>query len=336
MIRIVALISFLTLNTVYAQVGINTETPDPSAALEINSTKKGLLIPRMTMVQKDSIPSPANGLMVYQTDTLVGLYYYQDGWIPLVGKDYLDKKITMLQDQIDKIKAFIRSGTLIDQNGNKYAYLTYGEQVWTVENAKMETYRDGTPIPQVTNAAEWANLTTGAWCYYNNDPTKGKLYNWYAVAGIHDNDENTPNKELAPEGWHIPSDTEWTELENYLTVNGYNYDGTKTGNKIAKAMASNAGWNVSNIDGAPGYNQVENNSSKFNAFPHGTRTDAGSFSYEGDIADFWSSAVDDTSPAYNRNIRNFNTLPHYKAFSLNRDYDGGNKKYGISVRLIKD
>ena len=55
MIRIVALISFLTLNTVYAQVGINTETPDPSAALEINSTEKGLLIPRMTMIQKDSI-----------------------------------------------------------------------------------------------------------------------------------------------------------------------------------------------------------------------------------------------------------------------------------------
>ena len=93
----------------------------------------------------------------------------------------------------------------------------------------MVSYRDGTPIPQVTDATERANLTTGAWCYYDNDPTKGKLYNWYVVAGIHDNDENTPNKELAPEGWHVPSVAEWTGLVNYLIANSYNYDGYNHG-----------------------------------------------------------------------------------------------------------
>jgi uncharacterized protein (TIGR02145 family) len=123
----------------------------------------------------------------------------------------------------------------------EYPYETYGSQNWSVVNANVETYRDGTPIPQVTDATEWTNLTTGAWAYYENDPTKGKLYNWYAVAGIHDTDPNTPNKEFAPEGWHVPTDAEWTTLENYLIANGYNYDSTTTGNKIAKAMASTTG-----------------------------------------------------------------------------------------------
>ncbi len=135
----------------------------------------------------------------------------------------------------------------------------------------MVTYRDGTTIPQVTDATEWQNLTTGAWCYYDNDPTKGKLYNWYAVMGIHDTDPNTPNKEFAPEGWHVSNDAEWTTLENYLIANDYNYDGTTTGNKMAKAMASTSGWNSSTPTGAIGTDQSLNNSSSFNAFPEGNR-----------------------------------------------------------------
>jgi uncharacterized protein (TIGR02145 family) len=104
--------------------------------------------------------------------------------------------------------------TLPLSNGN------IGTQIWSVINLDVTTYRDGTPIPQVTDPAQWANLTTGAWCYYNNDPangtTYGKLYNWYAVAGVHDNDPNTPNKILAPTGWHIPTDSEWTTLTTFL------------------------------------------------------------------------------------------------------------------------
>ena len=136
-------------------------------------------------------------------------------------------------------------GTVTDIDGNTYDYLTYGDQVWTVENAEMVTYRDGTPIPEVTDATEWENLTTGAWAYYNNDPTKPRLYNWYAVMGIHDAaslPDATLRKEFAPEGWHVPSDAEWTTLEEHLIANGYNYDSTTTGNKIAKAMASTTGW----------------------------------------------------------------------------------------------
>jgi len=146
------------------------------------------------------------------------------------------------------------SGSVTDQDGNTYDYLNYDFRFWTVENAEMVTYRDGTPIPEVTDDTEWGTLTTGAWCYYDNDPTKSRLYNWYAVMGIHDNDPNTPNKEFAPEGWHVPShasntlfshENDWDFLEYHLIRNGYNYDGTTTGNKIAKAMASTTGWNSS-------------------------------------------------------------------------------------------
>ena len=83
----------------------------------------------------------------------------------------------------------------------------------------METYRDGTVIPQVDSASDWANLTTGAWCYYGNDSSKVKLYNWYAVVGIHDVASLTDvslRKEFAPEGWHVPSKNELITLVDYF------------------------------------------------------------------------------------------------------------------------
>ena len=123
-------------------------------------------------------------------------------------------------------------------------------------------------------------------------------------------DPNTPNKEFAPEGWHVPSDPEWTILENYLIANGYNYDGTtgdgtengpeNTGNKIAKAMASITGWNTSTDTGAIGNDQSSNNSSGFNAFPEGYRGNDGSFDNEGSVAIFWSSTEDNTIDAWYR------------------------------------
>ncbi len=219
-------------------------------------------------------------------------------------------------------------GTVTDIDGNTYDYLTYGTQQWTVEHAAMETYRDGTPIPQVTDATQWSSLTTGAWCYYDNDPTKGKLYNWYAVAGINDNDPNTPNKEFAPTGWHVPTYAEWTTLEEYLIANGYNYDGTTTGNKIAKSMASISGWISSSTEGSPGNDQSLNNSSGFNAFPVGVRNNNGSFSNEGMDAFFWSSTEYDTNQARISNVPN--------NYSYHGSINPRNKKYGFSVRFVRE
>jgi uncharacterized protein (TIGR02145 family) len=240
----------------------------------------------------------------------------------------VDAIISSLQEQIDALQAATGSGTVTDQDGNSYPYLTYGDQAWTVENAEMVTYRDGTEIPQVTDATEWQNLTTGAWCYYDNDPTKPRLYNWYAVAGIHDTDPDTANKEFAPVGWHVPTDAEWTELENYLIANGYNYDGTTSENKIAKAMASTTGWNNSTITGTPSNDQSLNNSSGFNAFPEGYRSSHGSFGSEGSDAVFWSSAELEANSAGFRNLSN--------RINLDMSNDFFYKSNGNSVRLVKD
>ena len=244
-------------------------------------------------------------------------------------KAYIDALIANLQSQIDDLDSDNSSGSVTDQDGNTYNYLTYGDQVWTVENAEMVTYRDGTPIPQVTDETEWENLTTGAWSYYNNDPTKPRLYNWYAVAGIHDTDPNTPNKEFAPAGWHVPSDAEWTTLENYLIANGYNYDGTTTGDKIAKAMASTTGWISSTETGTIGNDQSLNNSSGFNAFPEGNRSynGGGSFYGEGSNAIFWSSTEFNTNVAWKRDLSSY----YSDLYRINYS-----KQDGYSVRFVRD
>ena len=246
-----------------------------------------------------------------------------------VTKAYIDalvaEAVAALQDQIDNAQI----GSITDVDGNTYNSLTYGDQVWTVENAEMVTYRDGTSIPEVTDNAEWSSLTTGAWGHYNNDPTKPRLYNWYAVMGIHDTDPNTPNKEFAPEGWHVPSDPEWTTLENYLIANGYNYDDTTEGNKIAKAMASTTVWNSSTGLGAVGNDQCLNNSSGFNAFPVGIRnhTDSGLFMQEGTDTDFWSSTEHHSNTGWYRSVSHNDS-------NLSRFWSYGRSSQ--SVRFVKD
>ena len=124
-----------------------------------------------------------------------------------------------------------------------------------------------------------------------------------------------------------PSDAEWTTLENYLIANGYNYDGTTTGNKIAKAMASNTGWNSSTNTGAIGNDQSLNNSSDFNAFPEGNRDSNGSFANEGSDAIFWSSTEPNTNDAWNRRLTNDSSNLGRTSFY---------KRFGFSVRFVRD
>ena len=100
-------------------------------------------------------------------------------------------------------------GSLTDQDGNTYKTIQIGTQTWMAENLRTTKYRNGVPIPEVTN--KWKDLTTGAYCNYNNDTSLvsiyGRLYNWYAVKD---------NRSLAPTGWHIPSNAEWATLSSYL------------------------------------------------------------------------------------------------------------------------
>jgi uncharacterized protein (TIGR02145 family) len=197
----------------------------------------------------------------------------------------------------------------------KIPSITIGTQTWTTKNLDVATYSDGTVIPQVTDPTAWASLTTGAWCYYNNDSgtgtTYGKLYNWYAVAGIHDNDPNTPNKKLAPTGYHVPSDAEWSTLTTFL--GGENVAGGKM------KETGTAHWNSPNTDAT--------NSSGFTGLPGGYRSLNGTFNDIGTNGDWWSSSEDGATYAWYRNL-------YYSNGDAYRSYS--DKKDGFSVRCLRD
>ena len=181
-----------------------------------------------------------------------------------------------------------------------------GCNAWMTKNLNVSTYRDGTTIPQVNNAAMWDTLTTGAWCYYANNSANGvvygKLYNWYAV--------NDP-RGLAPEGWHIPSDFEWTTLINTL-------GGSNTAGGPMKAMGT-TDWNAPNLGAT--------NLCNFTAKPGGQRNGAGSFSNEGNYGYWWSISPASSTSAWSRNI-NYNDMQVAGAAT---DY-----QFGYSVRCVKD
>ena len=212
-----------------------------------------------------------------------------------------------------------------DQNGNAIFSKTYGNQEWATQNANVSTYRDGTPIPRVVNESDFSTANTGVYIQTN----QGKFYNWYAIMGIHDDDLSTPNKQFAPEGWHVPSRSEWETLRDYLIANGYNYDGTTTGNKIAKAMASDwEDWSNDDNLGAVGNNPSLNNASGFWAIPAGQISANGAYFNYGISATFWTRTYD-----FN-NYGQFFSLEYYSpSLNMNTSYLFGR---GHSVRFVKD
>lgn len=201
-----------------------------------------------------------------------------------------------------------------------------GVQTWMAENLKAVKYNDGTNIPLVTDATAWLYLTSPGYCWYNNDETGykdlyGGLYNYHAVK----------TGKLCPAGWHVPSQDEWITMMDYLIANGFNYDGTTTGNKISKALASTSGWKFNTQPGTPGNTDYpsKRNASGFTSMPGGYRVSmtGAPFSKAGEYSYWWTSTERPTSYAYYRLIM-FNT-PDVTTF----DY---NVKMGMSVRCIKD
>jgi len=244
------------------------------------------------------------------------------------------KKLTLFVFMLFTVLTFAQGeqlyadGTATDQDGNSFEWISYGTQDWAIENAEVVTYRDGTPIPLVTDANEWSNLTTGAWCYEENNPNLRKLYNWYAVMGIHDNDQTTPNKNFAPDEWEVPNDYKWTVFENFLISNGYNYDGTTTDNKIAKSIASSTGWAGSSNEGAAGNDQSSNNRSGFNVSPIGARgSDGTSDATKGYSSVLWSTTVTNFSS-------DWVWVRHLQHFTYGRTYF--TKLFGFPVRFVRE
>ena len=428
-LKSIIFIAFIAVNlTAFAQVGINTNTPEASAALDVTSTEGGILIPRLTETQRDAIASPATGLMIFQTDQTTGFYFYDgaawaqlrvpastagaarmlesernaidspeagvtvwcsdcgpngemqvynglawtnfsgavaaiyDNILPVItisvgntmdlaiNGSYVNPSATATDNVDGDISdAIVVAGTVdatiigaypvtynvSDASGNAAEEQTLtvnvvagpetvviGTQEWTTRNAEHVTYRDGTAIPQVTEQTAWDNLTTGAWCYYNNDSanaeTHGKLYNWYAVAGIYDEaslNDDTLRKEFAPEGYHVPTQTEQFTLRDFI-------GGTLSGYKLK------ATGNVSDGTGLWSGSQPATNEFGYTALPSGERTNS-IFTAMNIAIKFWSSTSDGT---------NDSMAGKHNLHANNSNYNGGSfpKINGCSVRLIKE
>jgi uncharacterized protein (TIGR02145 family) len=194
----------------------------------------------------------------------------------------------------------VQSGTVTDTEGNIYNTVTIGTQTWMKENLKTTKYNDGTAIPLVTNG--WGTYTP-AYCWYVNDAatykaTYGALYNWYTV--------NTGK--LCPDGWHVPSDAEWTTLINFLV--GYGGKLKETG--TAHWLSPNTG---------------ATNETGFTALPGGYRYFNGSFSYVGSNGYWWSSTEE------------YQYYALYRYMSYNNDMvisSNYNKQSGFSVRCVRN
>jgi len=217
------------------------------------------------------------------------------------------------------------NGTVTDIDGNLYHIVNIGKQFWMVENLKTTQYNDHSLIPLINDSSNFVKTASPAYCWFNDDisnkKTYGALYNWYTV--------NTDK--LCPIGWHVPSVDDFSLLENYLIENGFNYDGTTSANKIAKALASST-WQYSTfgigVIGNPDY-QSYINKSGFTALPGGNLNYEGHFINIGQIGSWWTS-----TEAVSRSEYATYFYLSYDSDSIARsDFV---KPDGHSVRCIKD
>ena len=199
-------------------------------------------------------------------------------------------------------------------DGNSYKTVKIATQVWMGENLNVSHFRNGDAIPEAKTKEEWkraADNKQPAWCYYDNDPanggTYGRLYNWYAVKDP---------RGLAPHGWHIPSDAEWTTLSDHLGGGG----------TAGPQMKSTSGWSQSITNNENGNG---NNSSGFAGLPGGERSYDGAFFDLGGGGSWWSSSgyEDGASYAWGRSLYTDNGgVGKY----------GCDKSCGFSVRCLRD
>jgi uncharacterized protein (TIGR02145 family) len=204
------------------------------------------------------------------------------------------------------IKMIVSAGTVTDIDGNIYQTVKIGNQVWTVENLKTTKYNDGSAIPLVPSNDIWVVLTSPGFCWYNNDSAAhadpyGALYNWYTV--------NTGK--LAPTGWHVPADPEWSALTTLLG------DERVAGGKLKEAGLAH--WFAPNT--------AATNETGFSALPGGFRYSYGAYCYLFNFGNWWSSTALDATASWSRymyyNYANVNRFSYYKI-------------YGLSVRCVKD
>lgn len=199
------------------------------------------------------------------------------------------------------------SPTVKDIDNNSYNTVKIGNQCWMRENLKVSKYRNGEAIPTGLNNADWLNTRNGAYAIYDNSNVNeaiyGKLYNWYAVRD---------SRGLCPNGWHAPTDAEWTTLTNFLGGK------VEAGGKM-KSMGTTY-WQSPNTGAT--------NESGFSTLPGGFRKSDGNFIYNRSYAIFWSATEDD-------NLQPWSRFLNYDNGSV-VSYFYYNKSFGNSVRCLRD
>jgi uncharacterized protein (TIGR02145 family) len=212
--------------------------------------------------------------------------------------------------------SFVPQQSVTDIDGNVYKIVTIGTQTWMASNLRVTHYRNGESITNLIGAADWVGATFGAWCDYDNNDANGTkyghLYNWYAVSD---------SRNIAPTGWHVATDAEWTTLTTYVATH------LGTSLNVAKALAATTDWTTSSTAGAVGKNQYLNNSTGFSALPGGFRDRNGAFDYLGGYGSWWSSTEYNTFSAWYRNM-------YYITSYVDRNYIL--KQDGYSVRCVRD
>jgi len=241
------------------------------------------------------------------TSQMTGL---QEGVMYYVRAYATNSKGTSYGQEVSFTTSSNASVTITDIDGNSYKTVTIGAQTWMAENLKTSKYSDGTAIPNITDNTQWSNLTSGAWCYYDNNVANnakyGKLYNWYAVSKT-----TNGNKNICPTGWHVPTDAEWTVLTDYLGGESV------AGGKMKEVGTTN--WNSPNTDAT--------NTSLFTGLPGGYRSANGYYSNIGSFGYWWSSSEYGTDDAWLRYLNNYNGNA-YRYYYY--------KKNGFSVRCLRD
>jgi len=210
---------------------------------------------------------------------------------------------------------------LVDIDGNMYKVVQIGNQVWMAENLRVKHYKDGSPVAYYDDAYSWISADHGAYCYYENDlkaaDSIGALYNWYSISD---------SRGLAPEGWRVPSDKDWMELEKYLGMDSSSiqYAGyEQRGDNEATMLKTFHGW--PNEITAPEY--AGTNESGFSALPSGSRSaNDGSYGMIESFAYYWTATENGPNNAWSRYL---GIYP-----DISRAY--AHKTAGSSVRCIKN
>lgn len=224
---------------------------------------------------------------------------------------------------IEKYNWIIQDGGRVEEyefsdiDGNSYNNLEFGSQIWSDKNLIVKTYLNGDPIPFIEDREEWAKATNGAWTYYLNDKDNlekfGIIYNGYAIKD---------QRGLIPEGYKVPSSSDWLIFIDFLISEGFNFDGTEVENKIAKSISSVEYWSTSNTIGSPGNERESNNQTGFNAVPGGSRDHNGYWQAASDFSLMWASD---------------NKAAALVKFNIGLGITGSKTdNWGYYIRLIKD